>query len=74
MHMIGDDADALSNSPSRANDSTKICVQFPAPSRLDQRLMILCSKINMIVQGSSVSMTYGLIYYGPSGLDYLFTR
>ena len=50
MHMIGDAADALSNSPSRANDSTKVCMQIAAPGRLDQRLVIFCSENDVIVQ------------------------
>jgi hypothetical protein len=50
MHMIGNAADALSSSPRRANDSTKVCIQITAPGGLDQRRVIFRSKNDVIMQ------------------------
>ncbi len=48
--MIGDAADALGDSVGRADDSSKIRVQFVAPRSLDHRLVIFRSENNVIMQ------------------------
>jgi hypothetical protein len=66
MHMIGDAAHALGNSIGGANDSTKICVQVTAPSRLDERLMIFRSENNVIMQTQVCRWHMDLIYHAPA--------
>jgi len=49
-YVIRDAADALGNSVGRADDSTEICMQVPAPCRLDHRLVIFRSENDVIMQ------------------------
>jgi len=50
MHMIRDAANTLGDSICRTNDSTKVRVQISAPRRVDGRLLIFCSKNDVIMQ------------------------
>jgi hypothetical protein len=50
MYVIGDAANPLGNSTGRADDSAEVCVQVRAPCGLDDRLVILRSENDVIMQ------------------------